>query len=53
MVKEDADQHLHHFTIELKGEVMRQDQLGDKDKLLAEVKTLLEEDLQVLVVSGP
>lgn len=27
MVEEDADQHLHHFTVELKGELRRQDQL--------------------------
>lgn len=25
VVEEDADQHLHHFSIELKWEVMRQD----------------------------
>lgn len=27
MVEEDADQHLHHFTVELKGELRCQDQL--------------------------
>lgn len=27
MVEENADQHLHHFTVELKGELRCQDQL--------------------------
>lgn len=32
MVEEDADQHLHHFTIEFKRKVMRQDQLREKNR---------------------
>lgn len=31
MVEEDADQHLHHFTVEFKRKVMRQDQLREKN----------------------
>ena len=30
MVKEDADQHLHHFSGEFKGELRSQDQLQTK-----------------------
>ena len=29
MVEEDADQHLHHFSVELKREVMCQDHLEE------------------------
>lgn len=33
MVEEDADQHLHHFTIELERESRRQDQLETQTRL--------------------
>lgn len=30
VVEEDADQHLHHFTVEFERKMMRQDQLRKK-----------------------
>lgn len=32
VIEEDADQHLHHFTVQLKGEVTIQNQLEAKNK---------------------
>lgn len=33
VVEEDANQHLHHFTVEFERKVMRQDQLSKKKQL--------------------